>query len=202
MSKWSLVAARFRPGLSTEWRKSRRAFNQAWGLGFMRQHRLTRFILSLRHFWGFSFLRVLSLSLGRLARLSYLTLTTAQADLSYSVRGGFWFINGARVNNPFLQVFVGDYFSPLTDPSFVSGGAGVLYDQVSLFRYHRYLQLQALVNSPLALAVDTPAFLEVDELTTTASLLYEPRGGDLFLDPQVGAAPYLTIRMYNWKYTT
>jgi hypothetical protein len=197
MSKWSLVAARFKPGLSTEWRGCRAAFNRAWGLGFTRQHRLTRFVLSLRHFWGFSFLRVLSLSLGRLARLSYLSLAATCPDLSHSVRVGFWLVNGVRTSNPFLQIFVGDYFSPFTDPVALSGARCALYDQISLFRYHRYLQLQALVHAPLALAIDTPPFLEVDELAVTASLLYEPRGADFFLDPQVSAAPYLTVRMYN-----
>lgn len=199
MSRWSLVAARFRPGFSTEWRRCRAAFNQAWGLGFARQHRLTRFVLSLRHFWGFSFLRVLSLSLGRLSRLSYLTLAAPGHDQAYSLRAGGWLINGLRVNNPFLQVFVGDFFAPLPG---AAASAATLYDGVSLLRYHRYLQLQALVRTPLALAVDTPPFLEVDELAAAASLLYEPRGSDLLLDPQVGAAPYLTVRVYNWKYVT
>jgi len=50
MQRWSLIAARFRPGIATEWRRCRRAFNEAWGLGLARQHRLTRFVLSLRHF--------------------------------------------------------------------------------------------------------------------------------------------------------
>jgi len=119
----------------------------------------------------------------------------------HAVRAGFWSVNGCKVNNPFLQVFVGDFLAPLGDPSAVVGGWGALYNQLSLLKYRRHLQLQALADQPLALCVDTPPFLEVDEATTLAILLYEPRGVDLLLDPQVAAAPYLTARMYNWKYT-
>jgi hypothetical protein len=64
-SSWLLKAARFRPGLSVEWRRCRAAFNFIWGLNYARQWRLTQFFLRLRGLGGFSFLRLLALSAGQ-----------------------------------------------------------------------------------------------------------------------------------------
>jgi hypothetical protein len=72
---------RYKPGFATAWRHHRATLRALHSLGPMRQWRLTRFVGQLRSLTGFSFVRMLSLSLGRLAPLSWLAGAESALEL-------------------------------------------------------------------------------------------------------------------------
>lgn len=84
--------------------------------------------------------------------------------------GGVWRLNGGTCANPFAQLYAGDV---LTRSGARKGTAA-------------YLQGRG----------DAPSHLEVDELTQSCTLLYEPtRAGQL--GSLASRAPFLTHRLYN-----
>jgi hypothetical protein len=93
------------------------------------------------------------------------------------------------VKNPFIQVYPGDFL------------------QAAAFKFCTSSAVLAALGflagslSRAARGQDAAAFLEIDELTLTVSVLWEPQGL-LELDQSCLQVPYLTYRMYNWKYAS
>lgn len=88
---------------------------------------------------------------------------------------GAW-VNGRLVRNPFFQVYMGDRIIPG-----VKGGG----------RGRTMLWANQLRTAPLGA-------WEVDGLTRTITIVAEP---SVRLRPQTARPiPFLTFRMYNWKY--
>jgi hypothetical protein len=180
------------------------AFNLAWGLDYYRQRRLTRFFLKLRGLGGFSFLQLLALSAGHILRLSFFS-PHASSGAEVSTVSPVWGcrLNGSLVVNPFVQLFIGDvlqvFFSSgvAPSPSGLSGQVGS-----GRQRYRSFFRAQFFTFRSPAARLDVPAFLEVDELSLTSAFIFNPSLRALLPFTQVGPAPYLTFRLYNWKYVT
>lgn len=99
--------------------------------------------------------------------------------------------------NPFIQLYTGDLLSLSANRPLVSRPYN--------FDYTLYLRRrdQGLAKPWRPDRVSTcPWYLEVDELTMTVALVAVPaRAGDY--DPSFWRSiPFLTFRLYNWKYTT
>jgi hypothetical protein len=102
------------------------------------------------------------------------------------------------ISNPFIQLFVGDILQviPLAFTSFLPWGG------VSVRRFVYFLRSQFISNTlPLPVG-DTPTFFEADELTFSSVIIFEPVLVSLLGAVPAGSAPYLTHRLYNWKYIT
>lgn len=194
---WFLEAARFKPGFSTEWRKSRSAFNYAWGLNYLRQRRLTRFFLRLKGLGGFSFLRLITLSAGQVLSASFTCLV---GNFFGPLRLTAWAcrLNGHLITNPFIQLFSGDILQFL-----ISGATAPLWAlKLSRKKFNAFLRDQFTWDKISLFSSDIPPFLEVDELSLTSVILDNPDLEGLLPYVQTGPAPYLTFKLYNWKYTT
>ena len=162
---------RYRPGLARAWRLLRLQFCLAWGLPWARQRRLTRFITQLRGVTGLSFVQMCLGGLGALLKESGLGQPGGLGQ-------GAW-VNGRLSRNPFFQLYKGDRVS-------LGLAAGT------------HPRRDLLWAAPLATA-PSPAW-EVDGLTRAVTIVAElglGTGGR----PQTSLPlPFLTFRMYNWKY--
>ena len=159
---------------------------------------MTRFFLRMRGLGGFNFMRLLTLAAGQILTLSFaffLPPVSASLQLFY-----FWTcsLNGVLLVNPFTQVFVGDIvqaFNFYLPPHFLGSSFSRIY-------FSGYLKRQFLRGFELRRTNDVPGYLEVDELVLSAVILYEPTLIPLLSTALTGPAPFLTFRLYNWKYVT
>ena len=161
---------RYKPGLSRAWRLLRLQFCLAWGLPWSRQRRLSNFITQLRGVTGLGFTQMCLCGLGSLVKEAGLSSDSGLGR-------GAW-VNGRLARNPFFQLYRGDRVA--LGPT---GGA------------HPRRDLEWL--APLATA-PSPAW-EVDGLTRAVTVVAEPTpaGRRPLLSRPL---PFLTFRMYNWKY--
>lgn len=162
---------RYRPGLARAWRLLRLQFCLAWGLPWARQRRLTNFIAQLRGVSGLGFIQMCLCGLGALVRESGLGAP------SCALRQGAW-VNGRLARNPFFQLYKGDRVA--------------LGPTESPFPRRDLAWIAPLATAP------SPAW-EVDGLTRAVTVVYEPTPASrrpLLSRP----LPFLTFRMYNWKY--
>jgi hypothetical protein len=164
----------------------------------MRQRRLTSFFARLRGLGGFGFLRLISLAAGQVLNFSFSFCLPSASFLTWSLCPWACLLNGAFLVNPFSQVFVGDVLQvfsscPSSHPSYLS----LRQTSLSAFFRGHFLRGFGLRNT-----ADVPGFLEVDELTFSAVILVEPTISSLLCFALTGPAPFLSFRLYNWKYTT
>ena len=81
----------------------------ARSLGLKRQRRVTNYTLLLAGVTGFAYLKSLALSAGAVAKSSGLwPSVTPLAALAPQTYKGVYLLNGRRLTNPFLQLYVGD----------------------------------------------------------------------------------------------
>ncbi len=160
---------RYKPGFSTHWRFHRGEFQKKFLDSF--SYRQKRLTKSI-------------IKLRRLASYSYLkafqlslsslvkrSLLSQNPNSVESIRGGWVFLNGVCCANPYTQLYVGDIIVLTSN-------------------------LLAIDHS---LLLDSPSYLEVDELTSSISLVVEPR---FWNSDSSDAFPALTAKCYNWKYIT
>ena len=88
---------------------------------------------------------------------------------------GVWLLNGQLCGNPYAQLYAGDF--------------------LTLIRCARR-------SRAAAPARDTAVYLEVDELTRTCLVVCEPTRGQQLTYGGPEHPPFLSHRLYNWKYTT
>ena len=163
---------RYRPGLSHAWRLLRLQFCLAWGFPWIRQRRLTNYIAQLEGVTGLGFMRLCLGGVGAILRGCGL--------LGQQPLFAEWaFINGRRIVIPFYQLYKGDRVS-VTRPPAPRGRR-----DLELLQYFQTSPLQAW---------------EVDGLTRSLSLYEDPSRAPLPAQSRLRPFPFLTFRMYNWKY--
>lgn len=190
---------RYKPGFTKYWRYHRLLFRKEYGLvqGF-RQHRLTRFLTRFRRVASFSTFRIFQLSPLCLLQQSQLFLGEMGPCFSNLLKSNaytFIFLNGVRLTNLHAQLYMGDML-------FISGrctsfdlrnraglGPGYFHDLYSRIKVQVY-------------ADDSPSYLEVDELSQSVTILFEPVCWSLYLKRTSLQFPFSTVRLYNWKYIT
>ncbi len=143
---------------------------------------------------AFSYTKLLQLTTARLLALSWLVGKPTSGQAWVLVKAGLLTINGRACSNPLQQVYRGDVLGVSTY-STLTGLAGQQAPSLAW-------RAQAGAWGGQVERCDTPAYLEVDELTCTICVLAEPRwitegarGGLTYL-------PFSTLKCYNWKYTT
>ena len=170
--RFPVPQVRYKPGLSKAWRTLRLQFCLAWGLPWLRQRRFTNYISQLTHVAGINFFSMCINSVGALVRAAGL------AGSSQTL-GEQAFVNGKRVVNPLFQLYKGDRVSLIKGP-------------VEKFaRWQR--SAEVLITPPLR-------GWEVDGLTKAVSIFYEASLSELTALHLTKPLPFLTFRMYNWKY--
>lgn len=167
-----LPQVRYKPGLARAWRLLRLQFCLAWGLPWLRQRRFTNYVTQLAGVTGLGFVQMCLLSAGALIRGSGLLPTT-------EFHPGGIFVNGRRAPTPLLQVYKGDRVSV---PPMPTGG-----------RHRLPRWVGAVAPRPLE-------GWEVDALARVVTLWGEPAPTLAALAQPRSPLPFLTFRMYNWKY--
>lgn len=194
-----LAQVRYKPGQSIHWRRYRTNYAIFFQLTYLRQHGLTKYLSALRGVTGFSYLRMLELSIGNLVGRSHLLSFRNTLQALELVQGGFWLLNGCSVTNPFIQLYQGDWLQCL------STGVG----ERNRLNYAWHWRWRNFVKPNLSSTkkgflstLDSPSYLEVDELTQTFTLLFEPLHAAQMNPAFLQAGAFLTMRLYNWKYLT
>jgi len=145
-----------------------------WG---RRQKRLTQYIVRLRRVVGFSYYKLLMLSVGRVLYDSKLFPLCERAHLLSSVVAGLARVNGVTITNPLHQLYVAD----LVSLAVASVGCLRALTTTNLF----FTQTQ-----------DAPSYLEVDELCQSVVILSEPN--NIKLEPNsTTRLPFTTLKCYN-----
>ena len=147
-------------------------FCLAWGLPWLRQRRFTNFISQLTHVTGINFFSMCINSVGSLVRVT--GLVGAPQTLGEQA-----FVNGQRVCNPLFQLYKGDRVVLIKAPV------------VKFVRWQR--NSEVLVTPPLR-------GWEVDGLARAVSVFHEATLCELAALHLTKPLPFLTFRMYNWKY--
>lgn len=112
----------------------------------------------------------------------------------------FYLVNGAPSRGSFNQLYVGDviFFFICTNPQPGFSGDTAASSQVW---GANYLPAAGLVDPTQQL--DTPYYLEVDELSQSVVILIQPLGSnEVNRFGGVGHLAHASYKLYNWKYLT
>jgi hypothetical protein len=138
---------------------------------------MTAYVARLRRVAAFSYLRLLQLTLSHLVAQSHLWHQVPDPRPLRLITEGFVRVNGSVIRNPLQQLCRADvvwFAASVWVPPYPGGGSA----------------------AKVRAGADTPAYLEVDELTQSFVVLQEPRAGLLHSTESVGL-PFLTIKCYN-----
>ena len=210
---------RFKPGYSKIWRSARSSLKAILGLSYRYQSKLTSYIFRFYRIRRQSATYYTNLTLAYiLGRTHFVNdVVTVKHLLSRDVV----YVNGSSVHNPNILLFTNDFIQlivhikyyitykwtvawalkkrsrilKLRSTKFKKSGAGQGGKQVSF-------SLPNWVLNYRTLNFDIPKYLEVDYLTLSVFVLYEPlMSSDVDDSPLVNDKNFI-LNMYNWKYIT
>ena len=210
---------KFKPGYSTIWRTARKLLQTELNLNFRYQRKLTRFIVKFYKFSRLNFFLFAELKFQNIIEKAKLL---SDANLSkLFIENGLFYLNGYNVFNPSLTVVLGDFVQLIVH---------IKYYIMHKWLLHAFLQLRLRLRNKIHTKMtkkkiifedkqksqllpkwilnhkvsfyDVPNYLEVDYLTLSFLLIYEPFSWN-DLDPYyyVNFRPH-AMNMYNWKYIT
>lgn len=194
----TIQQVRFKPGIATQWRFLRQYFKITRHLKLERQKRVTKFVVLSKGVCGFNLIKSLALSFGWVIKQAALfNITNVNPRSSWEqIYQGFWLLNGTAVYNPFIQLYRGDVIIATKTP--IQTLPITKKMRWSLTRKWQLWGLDNIWNKFQYTA--TPWYLEVDELTKSITLLNEPFKFSDFDPAILEITPFLTYRLYNWKY--
>jgi len=179
---------RYKPGLSRYWRVHRFTLQR---LFFMfaggRQGRLTAAVSRVSRVASFSFFKAVELSLLHVIFCSGLGQQgepTSMTRAGFFIAGGFAYLNGRRQWCPYTQLYQGD----------------VLFVHPSSPRHAPTPQMRTRLGSytpGASMPSDNPVYLEVDELTSSCVVLFEPQRWGLWGKQAARCFPHITLKLYN-----
>jgi ribosomal protein S4 len=118
---------------------------------------------------------MIEMSLLHLLAVSYLNGSSLIAQAYQCIRHTFVVVNGRRVHNPYTQLYVGDLLFVInygrTRNALTDGVGAHLSDLPTYVGAKHSLHPNAF---DFGARVDTPGYLEVDELTSSLSVIFEP----------------------------
>lgn len=186
---------RYKPGLSRYWRAHRFTLQRLFSMFAVgRQRRLTAMVSRVSRVASFSFFKAVELSLLHIVFCSKLGEHGESASMiraSFFVAGGFAYLNGRRQWCPYVQLYQGDVL-------FLHAPACIIRPPHT----HRTGTSLDFCASGVIESYDNPIHLEVDELTSSCVVLFEPQRWGLWGKHAAGCSPHITLKLYNWKYST
>lgn len=189
---------RFKPGLLFQWKELRLHFAALSKLKANSHAKITRFVVMQKATTGFAFIKTIALSaFFLLKQASLINNPFLLKGLNFkAIQTSAWVLNGTYMLNPLVQIYPGDILTtPTLNYDVTELSTRTKWAQVRFFRRWKLHQRKLNILS-------TPSYLEVDELTQTVVLLFNPTKLSQ-LDPSIWSArPFLTHRMLNWKQLT
>ena len=213
------ILFRMKPGYLVLWRTYRHEFRVLNNLTFYRQRRLTNYFLNFKRSNALLFLRNFEFSIFSVVKRSSFFLDYTLTYICFNL--GMVFLNGKKVVDKFIQVYVGDtvqialtysylmqykwffFFINFRRVSFLNKYVkhffNIKNNSISLRKI--FLKFSGrLFKKILFYGNDIPNYLEVDFLTMIAVIIYEPFLFYEFDPVLIYRLPFLSIRLYNWKY--
>jgi len=209
---------KFKPGYMILWRNARTVLKQTMGLNFKYQHRLTNYLMRYRKFIRFSFYLNLEMQLHNIILKSRLVPDILTSNIF--IENGLVFVNGLNCYNNTMQVYTGDFIQLIVNLKYYILKRWMMnwtnkkrlrlkrksHKRTASYRHSDEKQRSRLLPDWILfnkhLVEDVIKYLEVDYLTLSVFVLYEP-----FLWSDIN--PYLilgirfgVINLYNWKYIT
>jgi len=185
-----LKKVRFKPGYQRVWRRARLALNYLLHFNTRYQAGLTRRLVRMRRMRSLNSLKLVELKLNRTILSSHFVFDLQTANLV--IQSKLVFINGINVNNNSLQLFIGDFLQIIISLRYYTLYRWLIYwGKQSRLKLHRLVAFKAnsskfdlskQVSAHLpdwillrgVFSFDIPKYLEVDFLTLSTYILYEP----------------------------
>lgn len=215
---FNIKRIKFKPGYMTIWRDSRTVLKNTLSLSFKYQHRLTKYLSKYNKFVKFKTYLILEMTIFNI-------LLKTKFFLNESVCFSFFknnliYLNGFICNNPKIQLFIGD-FVQLT----INNKYYILYKWFLNISITKKRKLKQILKKKINISFDTvekkksnrlpnwilfnknsindiPKYLEVDYLTLSAFVLYEPFSWSDINVYNLINYRFGIINLYNWKYIT
>lgn len=179
-------------------------------LKFKYQHRLTKFIFKFKRYSATAFIKINFFSLKNILLMSNLIIL--KNELNFFIQNNYIFLNGRGVSNVTYQLLKNDIILCfLSWPLLIY--LKLLYLKVFkykfllnafFYKFIHHAKKKRDVNYWFSkyqnLIKDTPNFLEVDFLTLSIILVYEPNLGTLLTYNKSETLPLASLFMLNWKF--
>lgn len=213
------IIFKIKPGYTVLWRQYRQEYKLITNLSYYRQRRLTNYFLNFKKSNGVAFLKNFEFSVFSVLRRSTVFLDYTLSNVCFSL--GMVFLNGQKSFNKLFQVYVGDrlqvilnynyllqfkwffFFVNLRKIRFLTKYVKYFFNvnNSSLMLRKRLLQFsEKLFKKLLYLGNDIPNYLEVDFMTMLVVVIYDPFLFCEFDPILIFRVPFLSLRLYNWKY--
>lgn len=207
-----------KPGYSVLWRQYRREHRILAALSFYRQRRMTNYFLNFKKNSSLCVLKVFEFSIFSILKRSGFFFDYALSN--FFLKFGMVFVNGMNVYNRFFQLYVGDRVQLVISFSntfkFKVQFSNMYYFRIKFL--NKYIKSFFVNNENIearsrlvrfskkwfrrliGFCGDTPNYLEVDFMTMTSVIIYEPFLSCEYDPSLVYRLPYQSMRLYNWKY--
>lgn len=215
-----ITRIRYKPGYPRQWRESRAALQILLQVKFQYQHRLTKFIFNYKNASLAKYLPLFEMRLFNILTRSRIIIDHNFASICISQK--LVFVNGVVCDNPYFQVFAGDFIQLIVSLKYYIAFRWLLNNTLKIKKKIKHLswkvrqrkkiykQLDKEKNHDLPLSVlshkhlflDVAKFLEVDFFTLSIFVLYDPFLWNDLHYSNVAAKRFGSLNMYNWKYIT
>lgn len=217
-TNFSIKRVKFKPGYMIMWRNARQVLKQSIGVNFRYQHRLTRYLSKFKKFINFKFFVNIEMQLLNIIIRSRLVpdLLTGETIIN----NGIVYVNGYNCCNHFFQLYSGDFVQFIINIKYY-----ILHRWMLNWVNKRRLRLRSKARSKFVnynqseekkrsyllpdwvlfskyTNSDVSKFLEVDYLTLSIFVLYEPFLWNDINPYTILGTRFGIINLYNWKYIT
>ena len=209
---------RFKPGYARLWRRYRKELKTTLNLNYKYQSRLTKYLLRYyRRYKPINNLMV-ETEVRHILLNTHLVPDLQTSNLMFANK--MVYINGQLFINPNTLTLIGDIVQLIVHLHFYITQKWLLNwtylkklrwskliytsshkrSQTKKFKKHKNLPIWVL--NTYSFKTDIPKYLEVDYLTLSCFVLYEPFYLHEYIFLEKEQTPYAVFNMYNWKYIT
>ena len=219
ITRKSNIIFKLKPGYRVYWRSYRKSFRSIAYLTYYRQRRLTNYFLNFKKANSLLLLRNFEFSIFSIVKRSCFFLDYTVTLLCF--RLGMVYLNGKKAVDQSIQVYVGDRVQISISFSYLLQFKWFFFflNNRRVRFLNKYIKhFFNIKNNNLALrkvlldtsnklfkkflyyCKDVPNYLEVDYFLLLSTIIYEPFLFYEFDPILIYRIPYLSMRVYNWKY--
>lgn len=208
---------KFKPGYMSIWRDARSNFKKITNINFKYQYKLTKYLLTLNKLIKFKIFILNEMKLANILLRS--RLIPDKLHTNYFIENGLIYLNGLNCWNPSILLFIGDFIQMIINLKYY-----ITYRWLLNWSLKKKFKLKIKLKKKFTIASrdektrsktfpdrilinenlydDVPQFLEIDYLSLSVIVLYEP-----FLFSDINVYTWIgnkfnIANLYNWKYIT
>ena len=208
---------KFKPGYMNIWRSARFTFKKIFNLKFKYQYKLTKYFFNFNKILKTKIFYFTELTLKNILIKS--KFINNECEVDFFIKNNYIYLNGFKCNNKELQVFVNDFIQLIINIKYYISYKWFINFFLKTKRTFRFNFLKKLkkiykikqlrsftifnwVLKNKYLIKDVHKFLEIDFLTLSIFLLFEPIFFNNFNVYNFLIFKYNISNLYNWKYIT